>query len=214
MGLAFAGRLGGWRQGLRKPDRQGKEDQADGHRPRVFQRQEGQRVERTEEQDHHQGKNDDGRAEAVLGLRVLRGVAGHSFLLGPWGLKTGAPPDQYADEPCSPLTIAIPELAPIRVAPAAIIACASASDRTPPEALTPRSGPTVRRIRATSPAVAPPPLKPVEVLTKSAPASTAAWQASTFWPSLSSAVSIMTFRMAPPSWTASATAVMSSTSAP
>src|SRR6478735_3124375 len=42
----------------------------------------------------------------------------------PGGSKTvgGCRHGQYADEPCSPLTIAIPELAPIRVAPAAIIA--------------------------------------------------------------------------------------------
>ncbi|MEY4775273.1 MAG: hypothetical protein RIT40_2308 [Planctomycetota bacterium] len=40
----------------------------------------------------------------------------------------------------------------------------------PPEALTPIVGPTMRRISATSAAVAPPLLKPVEVFTKSAPA--------------------------------------------
>jgi hypothetical protein len=58
----------------------------------------------------------------------------------------------------------------MRVAPAAIMALAAPSSRTPPEALTPMTGPTVRRIRATSSTVAPPLEKPVEVLTKSAPA--------------------------------------------
>ncbi len=41
----------------------------------------------------------------------------------------------------------------------------------PPDAFTPISGPTVARINATSSNVAPPDMKPVEVLTKSAPAS-------------------------------------------
>jgi hypothetical protein len=48
---------------------------------------------------------------------------------------------------------------------------ASAAVRTPPDALTPSRLPTNRRIRAMSATVAPPPLKPVEVLTKLAPAS-------------------------------------------
>lgn len=43
-------------------------------------------------------------------------------------------------------TIATPELAPIRLAPASIIALASAAVLTPPEAFTPISGPTVSRI--------------------------------------------------------------------
>jgi hypothetical protein len=41
--------------------------------------------------------------------------------------------------------IAMPELVPSRVAPASIIASAVGSSRTPPEALTPISAPTVRR---------------------------------------------------------------------
>ena len=42
----------------------------------------------------------------------------------------------------------MPELVPIRVAPAFTIASAAANVRTPPEAFTPISGPTVFRIRA------------------------------------------------------------------
>ena len=61
-------------------------------------------------------------------------------------------------------------LAPIRVAPAQTIFFRSSNVRTPPEAFTPMSVPTTARISATSSAVAPPVLKPVEVLTKSAPA--------------------------------------------
>src|SRR5260221_10095624 len=69
---------------------------------------------------------------------------------------------------CTILTLA---LAPMRVAPAAAIALRSSRVRTPPLAFTPISGPTVRRMRAMSWTVAPPGPKPVEVLTKSAPAS-------------------------------------------
>src|SRR5579885_251546 len=54
-------------------------------------------------------------------------------------------------------------LAPIRVAPAATMARRSSSVRMPPEAFTPISGPTTRRINATSCAVAPAVLKPVDV---------------------------------------------------
>jgi len=53
-----------------------------------------------------------------------------------------------------------------------------------------------RRINATSATVAPPFEKPVEVLTKSAPAFFAAWQALTFSSSLSRAVSIITLQIA------------------
>ena len=80
----------------------------------------------------------------------------------------------------SALTIFTPLLVPRRVAPAAIIASASARLRTPPDALTPIAGPTVSRISATSAAVAPPVENPVEVLTKSAPASCAWRQAVRF----------------------------------
>ena len=61
-------------------------------------------------------------------------------------------------------------LAPMRVAPAAVMACTSCSVRMPPEAFTPIFGPTAARISAMSCAVAPEVEKPVEVLTKSAPA--------------------------------------------
>ena len=63
----------------------------------------------------------------------------------------------------------------------------------PPEALTPNFGPTVSRINFTSSTVAPPVLKPVEVLTKCAPLSTTSWQARIFCSSVSRQVSKMTF---------------------
>src|SRR3990172_4394877 len=69
-------------------------------------------------------------------------------------------------EAASPLwMILTPALAPMRVAPAATIASASAWVRTPPAAFTPSFGPTTRRMSATSAAVAPPAAKPVEVFT-------------------------------------------------
>ena len=71
-------------------------------------------------------------------------------------------------------------LAPMRVAPAATIFWASSKVRMPPAAFTPMVGPTTRRINATSSTVAPPGPKPVEVLTKSAPATFASWQAMTW----------------------------------
>ena len=61
--------------------------------------------------------------------------------------------------------MATPALAPMRVAPALIIASASSRLRTPPEAFTPTIGPTTRRISAMSSTVAPPPPKPVLVFT-------------------------------------------------
>ncbi len=57
------------------------------------------------------------------------------------------------------------ELAPILDAPASIIFFAPSKSRTPPDAFTPNSGPTVLRISAMSSAVAPPVLNPVDVLT-------------------------------------------------
>ena len=69
---------------------------------------------------------------------------------------------------------------PRRVAPAATIAWAVAQSRMPPEALTPRRPSTVAAISATAWVLAPPAgWKPVEVFTKSAPASSAARQAVT-----------------------------------
>ena len=76
--------------------------------------------------------------------------------------------------------MAMPLLAPMRVAPAAIIAYASARLWMPPAAFTPMSGPTVSRIRRTSSTFAPALEKPVEVFTKSALAFFAAMQALTF----------------------------------
>ena len=86
--------------------------------------------------------------------------------------------------------------------------------RTPPDALTPISGPTVSRIRATSYTVAPPGPKPVEVLTKSALAFLAKEEAITFSSSVNSAVSSMTLQSAPPSWAASTTLSMSVSTSP
>ena len=69
-----------------------------------------------------------------------------------------------------PVTIATEADAPRRFAPAAIMASAVALSRMPPDALTPISLPTSRRISAMSSAVAPPPPKPVLVFTNAAPA--------------------------------------------
>lgn len=77
-------------------------------------------------------------------------------------------------------TIPAALLVPILVAPASIIACAFSKSRTPPEAFTPISGPTVSLIRRISSTFAPPVENPVDVLTKSAPASFAAWHAFIF----------------------------------
>ncbi len=84
---------------------------------------------------------------------------------------------------------------------------------TPPAALTPISGPTTRRIRATSAAVAPPGPNPVEVLTKSAPAAFDNTQARTFSSSFSRAASMMTLVSAPPRRAASTTPEMSRSTA-
>ena len=61
--------------------------------------------------------------------------------------------------------MAMLELAPILLAPAATMPMAVSYDRMPPAALTPTSGPTTRRISATSSTVAPPVLNPVDVFT-------------------------------------------------
>ena len=87
---------------------------------------------------------------------------------------------------------------PRRLAPASIMASASARVRMPPAAFTPKSGPTVSRIRRTSSTVAPPVEKPVDVLTKSAPPSTVRRLARTFSSSVSRQHSMMTLRCAPP----------------
>ena len=90
-----------------------------------------------------------------------------------------------------------PALAPIRVAPALIMLAASSNVRTPPEALTPICGPTVLRISSTSWTVAPPPANPVDVLTKSAPASFEIREAMVFSSSVNNVVSIMTLTIMP-----------------
>ena len=83
------------------------------------------------------------------------------------------------------------------VAPAATIACTWPRSRTPPAAFTPMLSPTTRRISATSATVAPPGPKPVDVLTKSAPAALASVQAVTFSSSVSSAASMITLLVTP-----------------
>ena len=76
------------------------------------------------------------------------------------------------------------------------MARAVSASRMPPEALTPRASPTVARMSATAWVEAPPAgWKPVEVLTKSAPAATEAVQAATISSSVSAADSMMTLRM-------------------
>ncbi len=97
----------------------------------------------------------------------------------------------------------------MRSAPASIIACADLRSRTPPAALTPISGPTTRRISATSAAVAPPGPKPVDVFTKSAHAARAITHAFTFSSSVRSAASMMTLAIVPRVWHAATTPAMS-----
>src|SRR5258706_2545941 len=88
-----------------------------------------------------------------------------------------------------------PLLVPMRVAPEATIFCKSASERIPPDALTPSPfGLTMRLINATSSTVAPPGPNPVEDFTKSASASTQISQARSFSLLDSSAVSRMTLQ--------------------
>ncbi len=106
-------------------------------------------------------------------------------------------------------TIFTPTLAPMRSAPAWSMALAPSRSRTPPAAFTPMPGPTTRRMRATSAAVAPPGPKPVEVFTKSAPAARESTQAFTFSSSVSRAVSMMTLTRAPAGRQASTTPAMS-----
>ena len=103
---------------------------------------------------------------------------------------------QYS--PCNPCIIFTPELAPILVAPASIIFFISSKLRTPPDAFTPISGPTTPRISFTSSSVAPPVEKPVDVLTKSAPASTESSHAFLFSWSVNKEVSMITLTIALP----------------
>ena len=84
----------------------------------------------------------------------------------------------------------------MRVAPAASIARRLSADRIPPDAFTPIDGPTTSRMRATSSTVAPPVEKPVEVLTKSAPAATDRRHAARFSASDSRHVSMITLSTA------------------
>ena len=60
--------------------------------------------------------------------------------------------------------MATPLDVPNRLAPASIMASAVLRSRMPPAALTPNLAPTVSRNNLTSSTVAPPVLKPVEVL--------------------------------------------------
>ena len=92
----------------------------------------------------------------------------------------------------------MPAEAPIRSAPASIIAKKALVSLIPPDALTKQFEPTVSRINLTSSIVAPPVEKPVDVLTKSAPASTDNLQALTFSSSVNKQVSIITFKINSP----------------
>ena len=96
----------------------------------------------------------------------------------------------------APVTIATDADAPIRLAPACAILITSSAVRTPPDALTPSSRPTTRRIRATSSTVAPPLPNPVEVLTNAAPASLDSVQPMIFCSVSSALVSRMTLTWA------------------
>ena len=100
----------------------------------------------------------------------------------------------------------------MRVAPALSIVATSLGVRMPPNALTPSRSPTVRRISETASAVAPCRENPVDVLTKSAPHRSAAWQARVISSSVSSLTSRITFTMAIPA--ASTTADMSDSTVP
>ena len=84
-------------------------------------------------------------------------------------------------------------LVPMRLAPALIMVRASFSVRMPPAALIPMFLPMVFLISFMSLAVAVPPNSPVEVLTKSAPASFAILQAVCFSVFVSRLVSMMVF---------------------
>jgi hypothetical protein len=84
--------------------------------------------------------------------------------------------------------------APIRVAPAAIMASAASAVRIPPEASTPRRPPTAAAMARTASTAAPPAgWKPVDVLTKSAPPASAAQQAGPIRSRPMTAVSTITF---------------------
>src|SRR6266508_2017410 len=151
-------------------------------------------VEALEERGHEP------RARLVVGdlaLRARRHELGQ--LRGRVDAAIPLPPDElprvqghlqyFASAAASPRTIFTPADAPMRVAPAATIFSTSSFVRTPPEAFTPISGPTVSRMSCTSSTVAPPPAKPVDVFTKSAPAALASVQPMTFSSCVSSAVS-------------------------
>src|SRR5690606_21765496 len=118
----------------------------------------------------------------------------HQYVSTVSGAASTSPCTASASNSC---IIWTPLLAPIRFAPAATRARKSAPVRIPPAALTPNDGPTTRRIRAISATVAPPPLNPVEVLTKSALAAWASAQAAAFSSSVSSPVSMITLTSAP-----------------
>jgi len=88
--------------------------------------------------------------------------------------------------------ICVAVLVPMRLAPALIMARASFRVRMPPAALTPISLPTARLMSFMSFIVAVPPNSPVEVFTKSAPASLASLHAVRFSGFVRRLVSMMT----------------------
>ena len=91
-----------------------------------------------------------------------------------------------------------PALTPSLSAPASIMMRAEFRVCIPPEALIPSAFPTAFFISATYSGVVPPVPKPVEVFTKSAPASCDNRHAKTFSSSVRRHVSIITFTLAPP----------------
>jgi hypothetical protein len=95
-------------------------------------------------------------------------------------IDISSPAGAFLSPSVLPVTIATDAEAPMRLAPAWAMRSASSAVRTPPDALTPISVPTIARISATSSTVAPPLAKPVEVFTKAAPASLDSVQPMTF----------------------------------
>ena len=100
-------------------------------------------------------------------------------------------------------------LQPSREAPAFMKRLASSRVLIPPDALIFTSGPMLAAISFTSSSVAPPVMKPVEVLMKSAPESVTTSQAATYSSSVRRQVSIITLRSAPLLWHKSASCLSS-----
>ena len=89
-------------------------------------------------------------------------------------MRSSQTPEFYDKTPINgaykPETISIPELVPMRLAPARIIAMVCSAFFIPPLALTPMVSPTANRMASICSTVAPAVEKPVLVFTKAAPA--------------------------------------------